>query len=339
MTSQSGSTRPGLEFPNKNSHRWGVILAGGDGRRLLPLTRMIAGDERPKQFCTIMGRESLLDQTCGRLRKSIRPQQTLIVVTKTHERFYSDLFGGPDGSQMLAQPCNRGTAPAIAYSLLRLRQLDPSGVVAMFPSDHHFTDETAFTADLETAFDAAEARPDRLMLLGILPDYPEVSYGWIEPGAPLGGSLPDSVCHVSCFWEKPSRAVASALMSDGCLWNSFVMIGKVDTFWALTQRALPKLAGAFESIRPTLFTAREDAALLDLYAGIPSSSFSEEVLATYPDNLAVVCGGSLGWSDLGEPRRVLSVLEREGIRPEWDLERLEESNVPARASEGPKWMA
>jgi len=199
----------------------------------------------------------------------------------------------------------------------------------MFPSDHHFADEGTFAADLETAFDAAEIRPDRLMLLGIKPDFPEVSYGWIEPGAPLGASLPDSVCHVSCFWEKPSRALASALMSDGCLWNSFIMFAKVDTFWTLIQRALPRLAGAFDSIRPTLCTDREDAALHDLYAGIPSSSFSDGVLAKYPGDLGVVRGGNLGWSDLGEPGRVLSVLEREGMSPEGDLERLEESNVGA----------
>jgi len=292
---------------------------------------MIAGDERPKQFCTIMGRETLLDQTRGRLRRIVRPEQTVIVVTKAHERFYNDLLGEPNEAQVLAQPCNRGTAPAIAYSLLRLRKVDPSAVVAMVPSDHHFADGTTFTADLETAFDAAKLRPDRLILLGIPPEYPEASYGWIEPGAPLGGSLPDSVYHVSRFWEKPSRAVASALMSDGCLWNSFIMVGEVSTFWTLIQRALPRLAGAFESIRPTLFTPREDAALLDLYDGIPASSFSDEVLSTYTDDLAVVCGESLGWSDLGELGRVLSVLEREGIRPEWDLERLEESNVAAGA--------
>jgi mannose-1-phosphate guanylyltransferase len=287
---------------------------------------MISGDERPKQFCTIMGRETLLDQTRDRIRRIIWPRQTLIVVTEAHERFYSDLVCDARGSRVLVQPSNRGTAPAIAYSLARLRELDPNGVVAMFPSDHHFADEDAFAADLETAFEAAEVRSDRVMLLGVTPDYPEVEYGWVEPGAPLGGRLPDSVCHVGCFWEKPSQSLASALMKNGCLWNSFVMVGKIDTFLALIQRALPRLIGDFESIRPALFTPREDAAVRDLYAGTPSSNFSDEVLSTHPYDLAVICSGNLGWSDLGETNRVLSVLESKRVKPEWVRERAEASN-------------
>ena len=95
MRSQSHPTRLKLDRSYKYLHRWGVILAGGDGKRLLPLTRMISGEERPKQFCTIMGRETLLDQTRNRIRRIIWPQQTLIVVTKAHERFYRDLVSCP----------------------------------------------------------------------------------------------------------------------------------------------------------------------------------------------------------------------------------------------------
>src|SRR5690242_14578469 len=119
-------------------HRWGVILAGGDGKRLLPLTRRIAGDNRPKQFCAIMDGETLLTQTRRRVGRMIQPRQTLLVVTKMHECFYADQLADIASGSLLVQPCNRGTAPAILYSLFRLRDSDPNAVVGFFPSDHHF---------------------------------------------------------------------------------------------------------------------------------------------------------------------------------------------------------
>src|ERR1035438_340978 len=113
---------------------------------------------------------------------------------------------------MLIQPSNQGTAPAILYSLLRLREVDPHGVVAFFPSDHPFSDDEAFTGHIDSACAAAESRPEMVILLGIPPDTPEAGYGWIEPGIPLGSPVPDSVCRVSRFWEKPDYSLASTLM-------------------------------------------------------------------------------------------------------------------------------
>ena len=136
--------RPIGRVHTQDSHRWGVILAGGDGKRLLPLTRTITGDDRPKQFCALTGGETLLKQTQRRVGRMILGRQTLLVMTRTHERYYAGQVTGVPQLCLLIQPNNHGTAAAITYSLTRLRQMDPNGLVAFFPSDHHVENDEAF---------------------------------------------------------------------------------------------------------------------------------------------------------------------------------------------------
>jgi mannose-1-phosphate guanylyltransferase len=274
-----------------------------------------------------MDGKTLLTQTRCRVKQMVQSQHTLLVVTETHERFYSDQLNDVPSSSLLVQPCNRGTTPAILYSLFRLRESDPSAVVGFFPSDHYFADDEALVAHVDLAFEAAESCSGKVVLLGIKPSSPEVAYGWIEPGASLRKDRIGTVFEVSRFWEKPNVSLASDLMERGCLWNSFLMVGRVDAYLGLIGRALPGLLESFESIRPSLFTEREPSALSDLYSGIRASNFSDQVLAKNSDALAVLSGANLGWTDLGETSRVLSVLGENGIRAEWALPRAEECVV------------
>jgi mannose-1-phosphate guanylyltransferase len=290
--------------------RWAVILAGGDGTRLQSMTRAMTGDNRPKQFVPVIGGATLLDQTRRRVALSVIPGRTFIVVTQKHRQFYKSLAHQISPGLLLQQPCNKGTAPAILYALLRVATKSPKAIVALFPSDHYFADDEEFMSHIDTAFDAAQTQPETITLLGITPATPEKEYGWIEPERSVLGSAVRSITRVKRFWEKPSATLAATLMERGCLWNSFVMVGCVDALLRMTQAALPELYADFAGLAPRF----ETAALAGLYSRIDETNFSHEVLAQRPQDLAVMRVGDVGWSDLGEPSRVLTTLAQIGIQ-------------------------
>ena len=107
-------------------NEWAVILAGGDGTRLKSLTRQIAGDERPKQFCSVLGKATLLEETRARAALELARHRTLSVVNRIHESYYAPILNNEPASNLVVQPSNRGTAPAILYSLLRIAAVDPA---------------------------------------------------------------------------------------------------------------------------------------------------------------------------------------------------------------------
>ena len=296
--------------------RWAVILAGGDGTRLQSMTRAISGDNRPKQFVPVIGGSTLLNQTRHRVALSIEPSRTLIVVTQKHRRFYEPLAQEISPDLLVEQSVNKGTAPAILYALLRAAKKSPKAVVALFPSDHFFADDEEFMSHIDVAMDAVEVQPATVMLLGMTPTTPETEYGWIEPQPSILASVQKSITRVRKFWEKPSLRLATSLMQRGCLWNSFVMVGRVDALLKLTRAALPDMYAAFEAITSTFETSAEHKAIAELYSHIGDSNFSHQVLAVRPEDLMVMRVGDVGWSDLGEPNRVLSALARIGVQSE-----------------------
>ena len=297
-----------------SSGRWAVVLAGGDGTRLLPLTRKITGDDRPKQFCALTGKETLLDQTRRRVSRVVPGCQVLLVLTRTHERFYRDQMRDVPARNLLVQPQNQGTAPAIVYSLTRLNAAAPEAIVAFFPSDHHFANEEAFSTAVDQMFAHVELYGQHILLLGLAPESEEVGYGWIEPGARLHHISRGSVFKVRSFWEKPSRSTARDLMMRGCLWNTFVMVGRVSAFLEMIRRSLPDLLASFESTLAGTKPGEEASALNELFSSIPDSNFSDEVLSVRPTDLAVFPARGLGWTDLGEPERAISTLQLPLVR-------------------------
>lgn len=296
------------------SATWAVLLAGGDGTRLQSMTRAITGDNRPKQFVPVIGGSTLLDQTRRRVALSIDAGRTLIVVTQKHRRYYEPLTNEISPSLLVEQPVNKGTAPAILYALLKVAAKSPKAIVAMFPSDHFFADDQEFMSHIDVAIDAVRVQPGSVMLLGITPTAPETEYGWIEPQPSILANAERSITRVRKFWEKPDSHLAGVLMQNGCLWNSFVMVGRVDALLNMTGAALPDLYAAFEAVTATFETDAERQALAALYSQIEDSNFSHQVLASRPEDLMVMRVGDVGWSDLGEPNRVLSALAHLGVQ-------------------------
>jgi mannose-1-phosphate guanylyltransferase len=298
----------------RSTPRWGLILAGGEGVRLRPLTRALVGDERPKQFCAVLGLETLLERTRRRAALAIAPGRTLVALTHGHERFYRPLLDGMPAYCALVQPENRGTAPAILYGLLRIAGISPTAAVAILPSDHYVADDHLFMSHVAAAFEAVEARPELVVLLAVAPTSAETEYGWIEPEALIPGT---SLLRVRRFYEKPAPPLATALLDGGCLWNTFVMVARLPALLAMIRHATPALHAAFEPVAGLLRTPGERSAIRMLYRRLAASSFASDVLAPRPSNLAVLPVTGVEWSDWGNPARVLSTLARLGIRPEW----------------------
>jgi len=294
-------------------HQYCVILAGGDGSRLRSLTRCVSTDERPKQFCPFLFGCTPLQATRRRAARSFSFERTLFVVTRAHERFYTDQLADVASGQVLIQPSNRGTAPAILLSLLLLNRLDPEASVVFMPSDHHYLDEGLFLEGIQRAFEAVEGQARHAVLVGASPTHPEVGYGWIEPGTPLDAEGPGGLFRVKRFWEKPTLRVARILLNFGCLWNTFVMVGRVGAFLAMIRSASPQLYDEFQRHE----AAPGQPSFEPLYERLAPVDFSRDILSASTSELAVLDIGAVGWSDLGEPERVAKLIGQLDSQCSW----------------------
>jgi mannose-1-phosphate guanylyltransferase len=277
---------------------WGLVLAGGEGSRLHGLTRNGYGVVVPKQFCSLQGGASLLQEALQRAAAVAPLQQICTVVAKQHRQWWMPIMNYLPEQNVIVQPLNRGTAYGILLPLLRIAERDPDATVVLLPADHYLRDEAIMIACLRRAAELAAVDRDSIYLLGIEPDEPDTELGYIVPV-----SRPrDTAVGVATFIEKPGAARARMLLEQGALWNAFILAGSVQVLLALFDGRYSAAMGAMR--------ASAGAAIESVYQDLSNSDFSSDVLQGRESSLRVLAVPQCGWTDLGTPKRIGLTLER-----------------------------
>src|SRR5579863_2807218 len=276
-----------------------VILVGGEGKRLWPLSL----PERPKPFLALTGETSLFAQTLARLSDPALFADPIIIGSAEHRFLIAGEVAG--AGRIVLEPVGRGTAPAAAVGALMAAARDPDALILVAPADHAIADTAAFRAAVARGADAAAQ--GRFVLFGVEPDFAATGYGYIVCGAPLG----HAVSAVARFVEKPHEAGAQALIAAGALWNSGIFLMSARALVAALEALAPAV---LDAARAALERASPDPDFLRLdpasFSAAPSVSIDVAVMEKTA--AAAVVAADFAWSDIGAWSAVWSALARDG---------------------------
>ncbi len=270
-----------------------VVLSGGSGTRLWPLSRELY----PKQMHALAGERTLLQQTVLRALDPDLFAPPLLIANDEHRFVVAEQLRqiGVTPQAIVLEPVGRNTAPAAAVAALMLAKADPEALLLLMPSDHVIADQTAFRRAIDTA--AAAARAGRLATFGIAPDRPETGYGYIRAGAALADVA--GAHAVDRFVEKPDIAAAEAMLrAGGHFWNGGIFLFRAGDLIEEMRRAAPAILAAADA---ALERARRDLDFTRLdrsaFEACPARSIDYAVMEH--TNRAAVVPVDMRWSDLG----------------------------------------
>jgi len=270
-----------------------AIMSGGSGTRLWPLSRAL----HPKQFLSLAGNVSMLQQTVQRLAKIDGSVKPLIIGNNDHRFIIAEQLREIDvtPAALLLEPVGRNTAPAAALAALFATKHNEEAVTLLIPSDLFIADEPAFYSGLEHAVEIAKA--GRLVTFGINPDRPETGFGYIRKGSPL--CITNHGFEVASYVEKPDEKTATDYVQSGAyLWNSGMFVFRADIMLQEIEKFQPKMFNlckeAFSNLSADMDFLRLDK---NIFSRIEPDSIDFAVMEK--TKLAAVVPLDCGWSDLG----------------------------------------
>jgi mannose-1-phosphate guanylyltransferase len=294
----------------------GIVLAGGEGKRLRPFVHLLRKDLLPKQYVNFIGSRSMLEHTLNRAERLIPSERLFTVINEAHlslPEVQRQIWKRP-AQTMVVQPENRETGPGLLLPLIHLTKHYPNPVVAILPSDHFVLEEDKLMRQVHLAHQYVKNNPSRLVLLGIEPDRDDPEYGYILPEKNFKGAA--GPVPIARFIEKPDPGKARDLILNGALWNTMMMVCRAETLLRLVSEIEPNLYSRFQQIYEAVGTAVEKNVIREIYQQLAPVNFSKGLLEpyvqTYPSSVLALRVRDVLWSDWGTESRVMEVLRRTG---------------------------
>ena len=285
-----------------DEHDYAVIMAGGGGTRLWPISRK----DRPKQLLPLLGEETLFQGTVARLLDLFPAERILVVTVERQADEMKKQLPEIPAENYLIEPAPRGTASVVGLAAVVLHKRDPQAAMAILPSDHFIRNRDLFHYLIREAFDVADQH--HLVTLGITPVAPSTAYGYIQQGEPVDSQFKYPVYRVKRFKEKPDETTAQDfLRSRDHSWNSGMFIWRADDILKEFGRQMPELYAALQKIEAAWGTPKQNEVLQSEWHGVKVETIDYGVMEKAQDVVVLPAGG-LGWNDVGSWDTLFDVL-------------------------------